>query len=179
MVPVSINLTQSGILNFSSSINSCCALHACLAVSLCFLLLPRSHSPLPSSGCSASRSKYLSHFKSFLQSPARSFKVVISSSRAVSLLHAVFLFSPDLAFHPPFCCSSSSTTLSAPTNILPQSSLVPPHSIFSTTIMADKKGASVPAPAGERIGSYRLKKTLGIGSFGKVRVCAITAPQYS
>jgi hypothetical protein len=45
--------------------------------------------------------------------------------------------------------------------------------------MADKKGASVPAPAGERIGSYRLKKTLGIGSFGKVRVCEITAPQYS
>jgi 5'-AMP-activated protein kinase, catalytic alpha subunit len=35
--------------------------------------------------------------------------------------------------------------------------------------MSDKRGAPAPA-AIERIGSYRLKKTLGIGSFGKVKL---------
>ena len=35
--------------------------------------------------------------------------------------------------------------------------------------MSDKRGAPAPA-AVERIGSYRLKKTLGIGSFGKVKL---------
>jgi hypothetical protein len=35
--------------------------------------------------------------------------------------------------------------------------------------MADQRAAAA-APAVERIGSYRLKKTLGIGSFGKARL---------
>jgi 5'-AMP-activated protein kinase catalytic alpha subunit len=40
--------------------------------------------------------------------------------------------------------------------------------------MADRRGstaaAAAAAPGVERIGSYRLKKTLGIGSFGKVKL---------
>ncbi len=35
--------------------------------------------------------------------------------------------------------------------------------------MSDQRAAAA-APAVERVGSYRLKKTLGIGSFGKARL---------